>query len=562
MYVRGLKVGVVVLAGGLAFLGIVRAQQQPAASQTSATADVPPVPQGVEVLARGPVHEAFATPTTDPVPTQAVDKQPPRPLEEMPPEQKPEGDVVWIGGYYAWDEDRKDFLWVSGIWRTVPPGKSWVAGYWRETDDHHWQWVPGFWSGAAKQTEEQQEQVTYLPAPPAAPQVARAGEAPTADSFYVPGTWVWTGDKYVWQAGYWARVQPGYVWVPGHYRWTPSGYIYIPGYWDLAVAQRGVLFAPVYVDAAYVGPAFVYTPAYVVSGTIVLDSLFVRPCYCHYYFGDYYGPVYRERGFESCIVYSRGHYDSIIVYSSWEHRDEPRWASVQLDICLARHAGQAPVPPRTLVQQNVIVQRNVTNVTNITNVTNNTTINNTTNVTRNNTQVLVPASQMTSVTGTRTVSLTAASRVQAQQQAKSVQQVAVQRSKTEVTAPGGAPSRPRVASFNVPKPQPVQSSSTSKAVNHGPTSPTVGSQAGHPSSAPYQPQPHGANAPTNPRGPYNPNQAHPGQPMPPNGRGPNGTTQPGHPNTNQRPPNRPAPNSNGHPPPAHSQPPPKNTQGN
>src|SRR6267378_441717 len=50
------------------------------------------------VLARGPVHEAFATPTTDPVAAKPVLKAPPTALEELPPSEKPEGNATWIGG--------------------------------------------------------------------------------------------------------------------------------------------------------------------------------------------------------------------------------------------------------------------------------------------------------------------------------------------------------------------------------------------------------------------------------------------------------------------------------
>ena len=67
----------------------------PARTQT----DPPPVPRGVEVMARGPVHEAYASPTSDPVPTKPIPKQPPPPIDEIPPAEKPEGDVVWISGY-------------------------------------------------------------------------------------------------------------------------------------------------------------------------------------------------------------------------------------------------------------------------------------------------------------------------------------------------------------------------------------------------------------------------------------------------------------------------------
>src|SRR4051812_7801925 len=62
------------------------------------------IPKGVEVQARGPVHEAFATPMTEAAPMPLLAKKPPLPIEEMPPEEKPDGNVVWIGGYYAWDD--------------------------------------------------------------------------------------------------------------------------------------------------------------------------------------------------------------------------------------------------------------------------------------------------------------------------------------------------------------------------------------------------------------------------------------------------------------------------
>src|SRR5438874_12728736 len=76
----------------------------------------------VEILARGPVHEAYAEPSErEPKPTPVVPKEPPKPVEELPPDQKPEGDnVQWVPGYWQWDADRTDFLWVSGFWRNAP----------------------------------------------------------------------------------------------------------------------------------------------------------------------------------------------------------------------------------------------------------------------------------------------------------------------------------------------------------------------------------------------------------------------------------------------------------
>jgi hypothetical protein len=434
-------------------------------------------------MARGPIHEAFATPTTEPAPSMLIPKQSPQPLEEMPPEQKPDGDVVWVSGYWAWDDDRKDFLWVSGIWRTLPPGKQWVAGYWREAGNQY-QWVGGYWTNVVQQTADQE--VTYYPAPPPPPQTAPIGEPPAPESFYVPGYWVWAGDRYAWRSGYWAKVQPGYVWVPGHYRWTPSGYIYIAGYWDYSIAQRGVLFAPVVVDPAIVGVGFVYTPTFVVRDRIIVDSLFIRPSVGFYYFGDYYGPAYREWGFTSAVVYSRSSYDPIFTYARWEYRDQPSWFSVQLDITLGRHAGTVACPPRTLVQQNTIVN-NVTNVTNVTNV-NNTNINNTNinNTTVNNNTVLMPATRMAEAKSgaVKVVSVPPAARAEAKQQAQAVQQVAAQRKQLEVAAPPSAAAKPRVSTLKVPQVQPVGKPAVSAAAST--TSPsTTGhgtSGAAHPAT--------------------------------------------------------------------------------
>lgn len=71
----------------------------------------------VEVLTRGPVHEAFAEPlANDPEAGLIVPRKPPEDIAEVPPDFKPAGDdVVWISGYWAWDDDRDHFLWVSGI---------------------------------------------------------------------------------------------------------------------------------------------------------------------------------------------------------------------------------------------------------------------------------------------------------------------------------------------------------------------------------------------------------------------------------------------------------------
>ena len=64
-----------------------------AAEEAPPPAAEPATQEGVEVMTRGPVHEAFAEPVLrDPAPTPVVPKQPPDPVEELPPDQRPEGD--------------------------------------------------------------------------------------------------------------------------------------------------------------------------------------------------------------------------------------------------------------------------------------------------------------------------------------------------------------------------------------------------------------------------------------------------------------------------------------
>jgi WXXGXW repeat (2 copies) len=442
MRARSLKVWLAALAAGAGLSAAVLlsvpesvAQPPPSGPQLGEPAAVPaapaaeqlaepPVPKGVEVQTRGPIHEAYASPTDEAQATTPVAKAPPKAIEEMPPDEKPEGNPIWIGGYWAWDQDRNNYLWVSGLWRVPPPNKHWVAGYWREDSDK-WQWVPGFWAESQQDTEK--HDVTYLPSPPAAPETAAPGAPPNADSFYVPGQYVWRADTgaYGWRAGYWARVQPGYVWVPAHFRWSPYGYIYIAGYWDLAIAGRGVLYAPVVIEPEVVTVGFVYRPTYVVHSTIVLDAFWVRPCYCHYYYGDYYGGVYTDGGFVSVAVYNQRHYDCVFVYERWNHREDPRWATVQINIYNDRFAGRAVRPPRTIVEYNRYGHERGL--------------------------AIASGPRVAEMHGTRMVRMEAAERARVVAHAQAARQVATERRVAEAKMTPGAPRQPRTASVAMPK---------------------------------------------------------------------------------------------------------------
>lgn len=284
----------------------------PPAEVTDAQANAE-APADVEVLTRGPVHEAFANPyAKDPGAGMIVPKKPPEPINELPPEQKPEGEnVLWIPGYWGWSEDREDFIWISGLWRSVPPGQTWVSGYWVEVADGY-QWISGFW------TTQQQTEITYLPVPPQSLENGPNVAAPGDDYFWVPGCWIYQQTDYVWQPGYWSALYPNWVWIPAHYVWTPLGAIFVPGYWDYPLAYRGLLFSPVYVPPIYYAqPSFAYVPFSVVNYNALMVNLWVRPSYSHYYFGNFYGPQYTAWGLQPWYMYQTPRlYDPLFAYYS------------------------------------------------------------------------------------------------------------------------------------------------------------------------------------------------------------------------------------------------------
>jgi hypothetical protein len=304
---------------------------------------------GTEVLTRGPVHEAFAGMVTfNAEPGVVVTKAPPDVIEEMPPEERPEGDnVTWIPGYWGWDDERSDFLWVSGTWRALPPGRAWMAGYWGKTAQGY-QWTSGYWADATV------KETTYLPPPPATIEMGPNIAAPSVDYGWSPGCWIWYQGRYAWRPGYWAQGRADWDWCPAHYVWTPRGYIFVGGYWDYPVVRRGVLFAPVYFEAGvYARHGYVYSPTIVIGLGVFSDHLFLRPRYSHYYFGDYYAASYVQGGFYASFSFQSSHYgyDPIYSHQRWEHRQDREWEHRVVTSYDYRRDHETARPPRTWAAQ-------------------------------------------------------------------------------------------------------------------------------------------------------------------------------------------------------------------
>ena len=337
------------LAGAVSLLGSSNTRAQDAKEE---------FPQkGVEVLTRGPIHEAFAEPlSVNPRPNPIIHQKPPATIEELPPDQKPEGThIQWIPGYFAWDETGNDYIWISGLWRATPPGRQWMPGHWMAEGDG-WQWVSGYWA------VDGQAEVEYLPQPPTSIDMGPSAEAPDADSLYTPGIWVYHENRYMWRPGFWFRARPDWFYNPAGYTYSPAGYIYSEGYWDYPLERRGMLFAPArFSPDAWRTPGWNYQPRYAIGNEGLLSSLFVRPDFNRYYSGDYYGPEYGRQGFVPWFDHRMGAKtpDPLFSYSRWNSRADAQWEGNLRGLHKDRLAGTAARPPITLAKQSEFIH-NVT----------------------------------------------------------------------------------------------------------------------------------------------------------------------------------------------------------
>lgn len=305
---------------------------------------------GLQVLTRGPMHEAFAQAVmSGPSAGVVVSRAPYALVDEIPPEYKPEGaNVAWIPGYWAWDEDRNDFIWVSGVWRVIPPGHEWVPGYWAPVGAGV-QWISGFWR------EINQVQVTYLPPPPEPLELGPTSPTPGPDRIWSPGCWIWRDGRYYWRPGYWIVQRPDWVWIPAYYSWTPRGYVYIPGYWDYDISYRGVMFAPVYYrKPLYRRVGYFYRPSIVIDMGVVTAHIFIQPRTHHYYFGDYYDYRYEERGFYPWYSNRYPQYGPDPIYAEYRMRQlkkNPDWDALVINRYKDYRKNERKRPPQTMALQ-------------------------------------------------------------------------------------------------------------------------------------------------------------------------------------------------------------------
>ncbi len=243
--------------------------------------------QTIQTYESGPIHEAFVTPSSGRLLLDAVAEQPPQDITERIPKQL-DLQAEWISGYWHWDFDLQDFVWVSGVWRRPPPGHQWISGYWKSIEEE-WVWISGYWSKVLPQHTH------YIGVAPPDPIDENMGPPPTSHYFWVPGHWFFLFDinEYRWVSGHWEELDPNWVYIPSHYTWSPGGYVFIPAYWDWVIEERGTAYSAVIIDPDY-RYQIVFEPILILDSQEIVKRLFVRyPDYLsvvhhHYYYHQEY----------------------------------------------------------------------------------------------------------------------------------------------------------------------------------------------------------------------------------------------------------------------------------
>ena len=317
----------------------------------------------IEELTRGPIHEAFAEPIAENArPNVIAPKKPPELIDEIAPEIKLGArGSIWIPGYWAWDDERNDFLWVSGVWRVPPPNQRWIPGYWQEVVDPvgSYRWISGFW------VADNADNIEYLPAPPPSLEAGPSSPLPSSSHFWVPGCWVHHTSDFRWRPGYWTLYRPNWLWIPAHYVWTPLGRIFLPGYWDWPYAQRGYLYSPIYFPHhIYQTGGFRYEPWLALNVNSLQFSLFIRSGHSHYYFGDFFGHHYSQKGFQPWTKYyeSRPGFDPYLTHNQIKYGRQGFDYAGRIDgwnRYYAKHENRRP--PRSLNDHQSFVTRDPSN---------------------------------------------------------------------------------------------------------------------------------------------------------------------------------------------------------
>ena len=292
--------------------------------------------------AMGPMHEAFAAPLPVHGPRKLVMVAPPPLPNELIPSRRPQGNPIWIPGYWFWDEITLSYIWVGGIWRFPPEGRTWVPGFWKHSGVGS-VWYPGYWAGPTPGVAPGEEPIHPPTKPPLDPH--DPGKPPDPDRVSHPGHWAWNGFQHYWQPGTWTRMSPGFHWIPPHNVPVPNGVRTVSGYWDYVPRIRGLASAPSRMVKSHPGegPQPVQ-PVWFWRTQKTMEAMFIHEPATHYLVGDYYGPQLFRFGISSGLDYARHKSDPIFSVERALNRNDNTWEGKALKRQIDIQTGLAPRP--------------------------------------------------------------------------------------------------------------------------------------------------------------------------------------------------------------------------
>jgi WXXGXW repeat (2 copies) len=163
-------------------------------------------------------------------------EQPPAPIAERPAGARPQRRAEWVPGYWDWDPERAEFVWMGGVWQVPPPSTIWVSSRWMRDGDG-WYRRPGFWSrrrgaiAVAPADSDGSPPAWQTTGPPVGHPADKVTAAPGPDYFFIPGHYAPNGQQLVWKPGFWTRAHAGWDWIPAHWVRRPSGWEFRSGHW-------------------------------------------------------------------------------------------------------------------------------------------------------------------------------------------------------------------------------------------------------------------------------------------------------------------------------------------
>ena len=248
---------------------------------------------------------------------------------------------------------RNDFLWVSGFWRDVPPGRRWVPGTGRRSRAAG-SGSPGFWAA------DQAEQVSYVP-PPAADRStpARPCRRPQADRRLRPRLLGVARDALPLAARLLGRLPARLGLGAGPLRLDAR---------RLRLRRR-LLGPPAGAAAACssprcassrraVGRLGLHARASSSRTDFLLTALFVGPARHHYYFGDYFTDGLRRARLRGLVRLppDAASYDAILQPLSRTLPRRPGWERNLRELYRGRFAATCRGRRTPMCEQQKVVQ--------------------------------------------------------------------------------------------------------------------------------------------------------------------------------------------------------------